>query len=424
MCIIIMVQYGTGNLIEHKMKRSIMLHIKIACSRLCFLLAIVLATNVSGYEKDIQSRDDFLGKGKYQGEYWPTTEWRSCRPEEVGMDSKKLLQVYDYVADSEMFTRGIVIIRKGYIVGETYFDGDSQFTRFESYSMAKSFMSAVIGIALDQEILPSVDTPIYNYYPELLQKKGFRVRGGILDERVSTTAESAFMILPQSEKKRITIKHVLQMSSGLEWNESEIDLFSDVPQMILSDDYIQYVLRKPLTHEPGTYWRYSSGDSMLLSGIVERAAGRTAYEYGYDNLFLPIGMSGISWESDPAGHTIGGWGIDETVREFAKFGHLYLNKGWWDGEQIVSESWVDESVRRVSEEVDFYGYQWWLVPDSGGNSGSIVPDDVFYAQGLLNQNIFVIPGEDIVIVRTASDLLSNKWSRMEFLRLVMEAIIY
>jgi CubicO group peptidase (beta-lactamase class C family) len=323
-----------------------------------------------------------------------------------------------------MFTRGIVIIRKGYIVGESYFGGDNQNTRFESYSMAKSFMSAIIGIALDRRSLQSVDTPIYNYYPELMQKKGIRVRGKILNETFSTTAETESAILPPSEKKNITIEHVLHMSSGLEWNESEIDLLSDVPQMILSEDYIQYVLSKPLTHEPGTHWRYSSGDSMLLSGIIERATGRTAYEYAYDNLFLPIGMPGISWESDPAGHTIGGWGIDATIREFAKFGHLYLNKGWWDGEQIVSETWVDESVRPVSEEVDFYGYQWWLVPDSDENTGSIVPDDVFYAQGLLNQNIFIIPGEDIVIVRTASDLLSEKWSRMEFLRLVMEAILY
>ena len=418
-----MVQYGTVNLEEHNRKRMIMTHIKTACVGFFFILAIVILTSVSGYSADILSRDDFPAKGKYRGEYWPTTGWRSCRPEEVGMDSKKLLEVYDYVANPEMFTRGIVIIRKGYIIGESYFDGGSQFTRFESYSMAKSFISALIGIALDQEILQSVDTPIYNYYPELLQKKGFLVRGRILDGSVSMAAGRESAILPQSEKRRITIEHVLQMSSGLEWNESEVDLFSDVPQMILSDDYIQYVLSKPLTYEPGTYWRYSSGDSMLLSGIIERAAGRTAYEFGYDNLFLPIGMSGISWESDPAGHTIGGWGIDATVREFAKFGHLYLNKGLWDGEQIVSEAWVDESVRPVSEEIDFYGYQWWLVRDSEGNTGSIVPDDVFYAQGLLNQNIFIIPGEDIVIVRTASDLLSNKWNRMEFLRLVMESII-
>jgi CubicO group peptidase (beta-lactamase class C family) len=410
-----MVQYRTGNLEEHNRKRIIMTHIKIVCSGLYFLLVLILGINVSGYGGEIQSRDNFLAKGKYQGEYWPTTDWRSCRPEEVGMDSNKLLEVYDYVADPGMFSRGIVIIRKGYIIGESYFGGDSQHTRFESYSMAKSFMSALIGIAIDQEMLQSVDTPIYNYYPELLQKKGFRVRGDILDESVSTAAETAFVILPQSDKKRIKTEHVLQMTSGLEWNESEVDLMSDVPQMILS---------KPLTHEPGTYWRYSSGDSMLLSGIIDRTTGRTAYEFGYDNLFLPIGMHGISWESDPAGHTIGGWGIDATVREFAKFGHLYLNKGWWDGEQIVSETWVEESVRPVSEEIDFYGYQWWLVPDSEGNSGSIVPDDVFYAQGLLNQNIFIIPGEDIVIVRTASDLLSEKWSRMEFLTLVMESILY
>jgi CubicO group peptidase (beta-lactamase class C family) len=390
---------------------------------LCLLLILIVAI-LSSYSGEIQSRDDFLGKGKYQGEYWPTTDWISCRPEEVGIDSQKLMKVYDYVADPEMFTKGIVIIRKGYIVGEAYFGGNNEYTRFESYSVAKSFTGALIGIALDQEILQSVDTPIYNYYPELMQKNGIRVRGGILDESISSAAEKASEILPPAEKRSITIKHVLQMSSGLEWNESDIDLSSDVPQMLMSEDYIKYVLSKPLTHEPGAFWRYSSGDSMLLSGIIERVTGRTAYEFGYDNLFLPIGMPGISWENDPTGHTIGGWGIDATVREFAKFGHLYQKKGQWDGQQVVSEAWVDESVRPVSEEVDFYGYQWWLNPDSGGNPGLVVPDDVFYAQGLLNQNIFIIPGEDIVIVRTATDLLSEKWDRMEFLTLVMESILF
>lgn len=401
-----------------------MTHIKIACIWLCPLLVFINVMFVGGYTGDLQSRDEFLGKGEYREEYWPTTDWRSCRPEEVGIDSQKLLKLYDYVADPGMFTKGIVIIRKGYIVGESYFDGTSQDTPFESYSVAKGFTSALIGIALDQEILQSVDTPIYYYYPELVQKKGIRVRGGILDEGISPAAEMLPEILPPSEKRSITIKNLLQMSSGLEWDESDIDLFSDVPQMIMSDDYIKYVLGKPLTHEPGTYWRYSSGDSMLLSGIIERAAGRTAYEFGYDNLFLPIGMPGINWESDPAGHTIGGWGIEATVREFAKFGHLYLKKGWWDGQQVVNETWVAESVRPVSEAVDFYGYQWWLVPDSGRNTGAVVPDDVFYAQGLLNQNIFVIPNEDIIIVRTAADLLSDKWDRMEFLTLVMESILY
>jgi CubicO group peptidase (beta-lactamase class C family) len=388
------------------------------------LLLILVVVTVNGYAGDIQSRDDFIGKGKYRGEYWPTTSWRSCRPEEVGMESEKLLKVYDYVADSAMFTKGIVIIRSGYIVGESYFDGNNEYSHFESYSMAKSFISALIGIALDQEIIESVDTPLYHFYPELMQKKGIRVRGEILNESMSTSGETLSEVLPPSGKRFITIKNVLQMSSGLEWDESDIDLFSDVPQMILSDDYIQYVLGKPLTHEPGTYWRYSSGDSMLLSGIIERATGRTAYAFGYDNLFLPIGIPDIIWESDPAGHTIGGWGIDAKVREFAKFGYLYLKKGQWDNQQVVSEVWVDESVRPVSEGVNFYGYQWWLKPDSEGNQGSVVPDDVFYAQGFLNQNIFIIPGEDIVIVRTSTDLLSNKWNRWEFLQLVMESILY
>lgn len=215
------------------------------------------------------------------------------------------------------------------------------------------------------------------------------------------------------------------MRSGLEWNEPlDQGIFaSDVTQMILRDDYLQYVLTKPLTHEPGTHWRYSSGDSMLLSGLIERASGRTAYAFGYDNLFLPIGIAGIHWESDPAGHTIGGWGIEATIRDYAKFGFLYQKKGRWQDRQIVSEAWVDESTQSSSGDLDFYGYQWWLLPSLGGHEASNVPEDTFYALGLFNQNIFVIPSEEIVIVRTAQEVLSTKWNALEFLKLVMDSVI-
>ena len=111
-----------------------------------------------------------VGEGKYTGSYWPTKSWRSCQPEEVGMDSAKLMLVYPYVANPNFSTKGVVIIRKGYIVAEDYFGGRSQDTRFPSYSVAKSFTSALIGIALGEGILQDVNDPIYNYYPELIKK--------------------------------------------------------------------------------------------------------------------------------------------------------------------------------------------------------------------------------------------------------------
>jgi CubicO group peptidase (beta-lactamase class C family) len=393
-------------------------------SNLFFVFVLVLVC-VNPFEATTQSRDDFLGKGTYRGEYWPTLGWRKCQPEEVGMDSEKLLKVYDYVSDQGMSTRGIVIIRKGYIVGESYFNLANKYTRFESFSMAKSVMGAIIGIALDQNKLEDINQEIYHYYEELVQKKTKAIRGEIHAEGLAVGVETSLEELPAEKKRLITIKDVLQMRSGLEWNESIDEGLQgfDVGRMMLTPDYVQYVLRKPLVHLPGTHWRYSTGDSVLLSGLINRAIGRSAYDYGYENLFFPIGIPGISWESDPAGHTTGGWGIKATIREFAKFGYLYQNKGRWDDRQIVSEGWVTESVQPTSETVDYYGYQWWLRPGLGGDEQTNVPEDTFYALGLFNQNIFVIPSEEIVIVRTAQELLFTEWNALEFLTLVMDSIV-
>ncbi len=112
---------------------------------------------------------------------------------------------------------------------------------------------------------------------------------------------------------------------------------------------------------------------MLLSGLFTRTLGISADDFGRANLFGPIGIPNIIWNSDPTGHTIGGWGIEATVREYAKFGYLYSKKGRWEGRQVISESWIDDSLKAVSENVDFYGYQWWLLPTLVGYEDSIIP---------------------------------------------------
>ena len=214
------------------------------------------------------------------------------------------------------------------------------------------------------------------------------------------------------------------MTSGIGWNEGNLDDFtSDILDMTRQDDYVQYVLQKPMAHEPGSVWNYSSGDSMLLSGIIHSALGISAYEFGREYLFIPIGIPNIRWESDPVGHTIGGWGIDATVREFAKFGYLYSKGGLWENRQIIPEEWVRESVQPASENITGYGYQWWLLATFSGWEESIVPRDTFIAIGLFEQQIFVIPSKELVIVRTANDLGSSGWNELEFLTLVLESII-
>ncbi len=387
-----------------------------------FLLLNLINSSYGEYEYEAYQ---FLGKGPYEGQYWPTTKWKSCQPEEVGMQSSKLMEVYYYLANPNVHTEGIVIIKNGYIVGEAYFNNFTINSRHESFSVAKSFISALVGIAIEEGLIKDVEEKIYKFYPQLNSKKGFLRRGvGDIEKIYPFNIVHREQIMPGA-KKRITVKHLLTMSSGFKWNERDyyIDTSqNDAFKMAQEYDYIQYVLNKPIEYEPGTVWQYSSGDSMLLSGIIEKSADMSTYEFGLEYLFNPIGVSGIGWDSDPAGHTIGGWGIQGTVREFAKFGYLYLKKGKWDDQQIIPEPWIEESLQPVSDVVNFYGYQWWLRPALSGYENSIIPPNTFLAWGIYTQQIFVIPEEDLVIVRVANDPGSEGWDEVEFLTLVLNSI--
>ena len=346
----------------------------------------------------------FLGKGDYLGKYWPTSGWRSCRPEDVGMSSEKLIKVYKYAANPKINTQGIVIIRKGYIVGEAYFDNFTMNSRHESFSVAKSFSSALTGIAIGQGLIKGVDETIAKYYPQW---------------QTPETPEA---------KKHMTIKDVLTMRSGLQWNEDDYykdRSKNDVYIMIDSaKDYIQYVLNKPIIHEPGTHWYYSSGDSMLLSGVIEKSTGMTAYEFGRKYLFESLGLTDVIWLADPAGHTITAWGIQGTLREFAKFGYLYLEKGKWQEKQVVPRNWIEESGKPVSEEVKKYGYQWWRLPALENYENSKIPPDILIAWGIFTQQIFILPTEDLLIVRLGRDPdpHHDEWRETEFLTLVLNSI--
>jgi CubicO group peptidase (beta-lactamase class C family) len=360
---------------------------------------LFIATIYAGCEERVY--EHFICSGEYQGEYWPTAEWRTCKPEEVGMDSDDLYEVYNYVSRSDFVTEGVVVIRKGYIVGEEYFAGYDQSTRFSSFSVAKSFLSAVVGVAIDSGFIPSLDQLVYTYF----------------DEWQSPETEE--------QKTRITLRHLLTMRSGLRFTDAQNASIvgTDIEALLASDDYVEYVLALPFIHEPGTYWNYSSGDSILLSAIVQAATGQTAYQFGMDHIFSRIGLSNITWSSDHAGHTIGGWGVGATVREFAKFGYLYLKGGAWDGEQIVSREWVQQSTRPAGADVSWYGFQWWLASYFSNYPRNGIPSDIFHAQGLYHQKIFVIPSEDLVVVRVGTDDDPNsQWNDTEFVRLILASI--
>ncbi len=368
-----------------------------------FISLIIVLLSVS-CNKDIDTSPGFISKGEYLGSYFPTNGWRSCKPENVGLNTEKLKLAYNYVANEGFITNGFLVIKDGYIVLEAYFNGHSSTSLHTSYSVAKSFTSAAIGIAIDKLVINSVDDKIANYFPQL---QGPEI---------------------QAEKKEVTIRHLLTMKAGFEWDEDDYysGATNDLITMVSnSTNYTDYVLSKPIVRTPGLSAYYSSGESMLLSGVLQQASGSTLYNFAHEHLFAPLGIEDLRWDTDPSGQTIGGWGINTSLRSYAKFGFLYLNKGKWDNQQIVQESWVDDSVNSDVSELSNYGYQWWIGSGISSFNENNIPNDCFLGIGIYRQYLIVIPSKNLVIVRTGNDIPSEteEWSTAELISLILDAEI-
>lgn len=303
----------------------------------------------------------------------PPAEWEVSTPADEGMDGAVLEGAREYAFADGMNTQGVVVVRHGVIVAEWYDEGAgaTEDSWAGSWSMAKSFTSALIGIAIDEGKIPSVDEPMTTYFPEW---KG-------------------------SPREAITLKDVLQMSSGLDWDESydpsSIGDSEIIHMVIESPDQLAYAAGRPSEVEPATRWSYSSGDTMLLSQVIQQATGMPADEYAAAKLFEPLAMDQVDWWRDAEGHTLTYCCLDTTSRGFARFGQLFLNDGRWGDEQVVPEEWVEDSLEPAATSDGIYGYQWWLAIDG-------VPDDAFAAQGHDGQFIYVVPSLDLVVVRNGT----------------------
>jgi CubicO group peptidase (beta-lactamase class C family) len=297
--------------------------------------------------------------------YWPTKAWRASTPEEQGMDSQKLAQMLAAIQEQRLSLHSLLVIRNGYIVSETYFPPYRQDTTHELYSCTKSFISTLIGIALDKAFIDRVDHRIVDFFP----------------------GRTFANLDPQ--KAAMTLEDVLTMRSGLDWQEGDPAYVA----MYRSADWVKYVLDKPMAASPGSQFNYCSGCSHLLSAILQKATGMNTRDFAKQYLFKPLGISNFKWETDSAGIPIGGWGLQLTPRDMAKLGYLYLRGGQWDGRQIVSSAWVEDATQKHTDtDGDLgYGYQWWTVPSLAA----------YTALGRYGQTIFVVPAEDLVIVTTA-----------------------
>ena len=286
------------------------------------------------------------------------------------MDSEMLADMLDTIQERNYNIDSVSVIRNGYMVADAYIHPFSPDSRHIIHSCTKSIISALIGIAIEEGYIESVEQPVLDFFP------GRTVAN--LD----------------ANKKAMTLERLLTMTSGLNCRDSYLYRWRGLHQMEQSQDWVQFMLDLPMAEAPGTRFEYCNGASFLLSAIIQETAGMSALVFAEEHLFGPLGISDVEWPSNPQGITIG-WGeLRMRPQDMAKIGYLYLNEGQWDGKQIVPPAWVEASTRKhISATLqDGYGYQWW-----------VADHDVYMALGYAGQFIFVVPEQALVVAFT-SDL--------------------
>lgn len=309
---------------------------------------------------------------------WPTKEWSTSTPEKQGVSSAGLEKADKLINDNYPNVYSLLVVRHGYLIYEKYYNGAGKDKAYNVYSVTKSIMSALTGIAIEQNLIKSVDQPVSELLPDY------------------------FKNIDNQSKKNITIGNVLTMTGGLESVDNNYGGF------FTSDDWLAYTLKKPMTDKPGTKFVYNTGLTQFLSNIITKVSGMSTKDFAEKYLFSKIGINAGHWATDPKGYYGGGYGLSLTPRDMAKFGYLYLNNGKWDGEQILSQEWVEESTKKhiTANESNDYGYLFWL--KTLHNSANNKDYFSYRADGAGGQLIVQIPELDMVIVVTAAPQVASK----------------
>ena len=293
----------------------------------------------------------------------------------------------------------VVVLQNGEIRAERYGLGFEDDERWTSFSVAKSLTSTLVGAAIKDGYIESLDAPVTDYIEGL---KGSAYEG-------------------------VSIRHLLTMTSGVDWNEDYYDPMSDVAQFgnhVPEGDepiVVSYMQKLGRAHEPGTVWNYSTGETNLIGILVSEATGQTLAAYLEDKIWKPYGMEAkASWLIGEDDVEISGCCIQATTRDFARFGQFILDGGMIDGEAVLPEGWIEEATyRQVGIGFDpwGYGYQWWTYDDGA-----------FGARGIFGQTIFIDPARNLVIANNSSwssalgDKDGERAMREEFQRAVQDAI--
>ena len=307
-------------------------------------------------------------------------DWEVSTPAEQGLEPTLIAELYLDASHLETIY-GLIVVKNGYLVAEKYFNKGSIDQLSRRASVTKSYISALIGIALNKGYLRGIDEKMIDFFPDVSNK--------ITDKR----------------KKLITIREMLQMRAGYPWEETDSTYWN----AIWSGEYITKIADIPLTKDPGTEFQYSNLTSNWLGMILARACKTDLKTFGQENLFGPLNVKLGDWNRDLDGYYIGSGDIQFTARDMAKFGLLYLNEGEYNGQKLIPAEWVRESLQRYSENVNTagivsgrvgryfkdigYGFQWW--------SASVGNRQFSFAWGHGGQLIILLKDLNMVIVTTA-----------------------
>ena len=349
---------------------------------------------------------------------WPTNGWKESPAKTQGMNYDSLSAFSEILESGTLgYIDGMLIIKNGMIVFEKKYNNNydslykstntppGKYNYYDSnwhpyyknsdlhtmQSASKSFTSAAIGVALKKNLLPDIEESIMDYFE---------------DYRSAT---------PNRLRNEMTIKNVLTMTTGIRWDESSMpytDPISNCVQMESSTDWVQYVIDQPMLYKPGDEFEYNSGATMLLSYIIEKVSGKDLSEFLEVNLFNILGIKDYYWKHTPKGLTDAEGGLYLTPRDLAKFGYLYLNKGNWNGKQILPVDWVERTINNSIDTAwpNFkYSFQWWLMPYGDGQTALL-------ASGLGGQRMIILTQYNIVAVFTGWNVYNipslNSWMAM------------
>jgi len=298
----------------------------------------------------------------------------------VGVDYKRLEEVVREAFDSpgdEPFkkTLGVAVVYNNVLISERQLDGYDVYTEFNGWSMTKSINSALAGVLTMQDRL-NINDPVN--IPEW----------------------------ENDERSKMTFKDVMHMNSGLEWVENYFTI-SEVTLMLMRyENMVEYVISREAEFAPGTHWNYSGGDVNLMSGIIRRAIGNDEeyYSIPYAGLFHRIGMLNTIVETDGVGNLVASSYCYGTVRDWARFGLLYLNDGVFVGDTVLPPGWVDFTRQEAPNSNGMYAGTFWLKEKPSNGNLKDVPKDVFFADGFQGQRVYIIPSKDLVVVRMGYSL--------------------